>query len=93
DAAHELAIDAPAGVVVEQVHRGADAAGAALAARLDRLGADDRPSGSVFGFVAAEQSIVKPGRALLLDRWGLDAAQIVVKGYWKRGETEYHAPH
>ncbi|MFC8680070.1 siderophore-interacting protein [Microbacterium ureisolvens] len=93
DAAHELAIDAPAGVVVEQVHRGDAAAGSALATRLDALDAQDRPDGSVFAFVAAEQSIVKPGRALLLDRWSLDADQIIVKGYWKRGETEYHAPH
>jgi NADPH-dependent ferric siderophore reductase len=36
---------------------------------------------------------VKPGRALLLDRWELDPDRIIVKGYWKRGETEYHAPH
>lgn len=93
DAAHELPIDAPAGIVVEQVHRGDAAAGSALAARLDAIPADERPDGSVFGFVAAEQSIVKPGRALLLDRWDLDADQIIVKGYWKRGETEYHAPH
>lgn len=93
DAAHELAIDAPAGVVVEHVHRGSSPAGTALATRLDTIGADERPAGSVFGFVAAEQSIVKPGRALLLDRWALDADHIVVKGYWKRGETEYHAPH
>ena len=93
DAAHELAIDAPAGVVLEQVHRDGAPAGSALAARLDALGPDDRPAGSVFGFVAAEQSIVKPGRALLLDRWGLSAEHVIVKGYWKRGETEYHAPH
>lgn len=93
DAAHELPIETPAGVTVEQVHRGASAPGSALAARLDALGPDDRPAGAVFGFVAAEQSIVKPGRALLLDRWGLEADRVVVKGYWKRDETEYHAPH
>lgn len=93
DAAHELPIGSPAGVVVEQVHRGRRAAGSALAARLDAIGADERPEGSVFGFVAAEQSIVKPGRALLLDRWGLEADRVIVKGYWKRGEAEYHAPH
>lgn len=42
-------------------------------------------------FVAAEQAIVKAGRALLIERWGLD--RIVVKGYWKRNESEHHAPH
>ncbi len=93
DPAHELPIQAPAGVVEEQVHRHGAPAGAALAQRLEALDAGDRPAGSVFGFVAAEQSVVKPGRALLLDRWGLAPEQIVVKGYWKRGETEYHAPH
>jgi NADPH-dependent ferric siderophore reductase len=93
DAAHELAIDAPAGVVVEYAHRGDEPAGSALTARLEAFTEADRPAGAVFGFVAAEQSIVKAGRALLLERWGLDAAQVIVKGYWKRGETEYHAPH
>lgn len=93
DAEHELAVDAPAGVTVTQLHRGEAAPGTALAARLDALGPDDRPTGAVFGFVAAEQAIVRPGRALLLDRWHLDADAVVVKGYWKRGETEYHAPH
>lgn len=93
DAAHALPVDAPPGVVVEQVLRGDAPAGSALAARLDAPGADDRPEGAVFGFVAAEQSIVKTGRALLLDRWALPADEVTVKGYWKRGETEYHAPH
>lgn len=93
DAEHELPIDAPAGVTVEQLHRGDAPSGTALAARLDALRAEDRPDGAVFGFVAAEQTIVKPGRALLLDRWGLDPDAVVVKGYWKGGETEYHAPH
>lgn len=91
--AEELAIAAPAGMRVEFVHRGTAPAGTALAARLDAITAADRPSGSVFGFVAAEQSIVKPGRGLLLDRWGLSPEHVVVKGYWKRGESEYHAPH
>ncbi len=90
---HELPIDAPAGVVVEQVHRGTDAAGAALARRLDALTPGDRPTGDVFAFVAAEQAIVKPARALLQERWGLPADSFVAKGYWKRGEGEYHAPH
>lgn len=92
DAAHELPLTTPPGVVIEHVHRGDTPAGSALAARLDAITATERPTGSVFGFVAAEQSIVKPGRALLLDRWGLDTDHIVVKGYWKRDEAEYHAP-
>lgn len=92
DAAHELPIDAPAGVVVEQVHRGSTAPGSTLAARLSALGAGQRPSGSILGFVAAEQSIVKPGRELLLERWGVPAEQTVIKGYWRRGETSEKKP-
>lgn len=87
----EIPVDAP--VAVEYVHRGDSPAGVALAARLAELEASDRPAGDIFAFVAAEQSIVKPARALLLDRWGLDADRINVRGYWKRGESEYHAPH
>lgn len=93
DAAHEIPLTAPQGVEVSYVHRGAGPAGRGLAGALDALGESDRPEGSVFGFIAAEQAIVKPGRALLLDRWRLDAERITVKGYWKRGEVEYHAPH
>lgn len=93
DGDHELTIDAPAGVRVEQVHRGDGPAGSALAARLEVIGPAERPEGAVFAFAAAEQSIVKPARALLLDRWGLDAERISVRGYWKRGDSEHHAPH
>ncbi|SDQ27040.1 siderophore-interacting protein [Microbacterium sp. cf332] len=93
DRDHELPIAPPPGVVVEQVHRGAASAGTPLAARLETLVAADRPAGAVFAFVAAEQSIVRPARRLLLDRWGLEPDQMTVKGYWKRGEPEYHAPH
>ncbi len=50
-------------------------------------------SGEGFAFVAAEQTIVRLAREVLLDRWGLDAERVVVKGYWKHGVVEYHAPH
>lgn len=93
DAAHDLPVDAPAGVEVVQLHRGTRAAGAELADWLDALDVEERPDGNVFGFVAAEQSVVRSGRALLRDRWTLDPAMTVVKGYWKRGTSEYHAPH
>ncbi|MGO4678453.1 siderophore-interacting protein [Microbacterium sp. 2MCAF23] len=89
-AEHELALDAP--VPVEWIHRGDAPAGSALVAFLESLSADDRPGEAPLVFVAAESSIVKPGRALLA-RWGVDTAHAVVKGYWKRGEAEYHAPH
>ncbi|WP_404433384.1 siderophore-interacting protein [Microbacterium lacus] len=93
DAAHQLSIDTPEGVSVEFVYRGAAVGGSALAARLNTLTAADRPSGDVFAFIASEQAIVKAGRGLAIDRWGLDADRIVAKGYWKRGDVEFHAPH
>lgn len=92
-AGQDYSLEAPEGVRVEWVARnGAAAPSAALVARLDALTAEDRPAGDVFAFVAAEQGVVKPGRALLA-RWGLDAERAVVKGYWRRGDAEYHAPH
>ncbi len=93
DAAQQLSIDTPEGVSVEYVYRGAAMGGSALAARLDALTSADRPEGDVFAFIASEQAIVKTGRALAIDRWGLDADRIVAKGYWKRGDVEFHAPH
>ncbi|MFC7788483.1 siderophore-interacting protein [Microbacterium sp. MAHUQ-60] len=87
---HEVAVEAP--VDVEWLHRGDAPAGSALIAFLHGLGSTDSPGRDPFCFIAAEQQIVKPGRALL-ERWGVDAAKSVVKGYWKRGEQEYHAPH
>ncbi|MGC4153002.1 MAG: siderophore-interacting protein [Propionicimonas sp.] len=48
--------------------------------------------GDGFAFVAAEQAVVAPARAYLVER-GIDLERAVVKGYWKRGTAEYHAPH
>lgn len=74
--------DAPAGSVGALVD--------ALATTPAYLGTE---SADGFAFVAAEQSIVKPARDVLFTEWGLDTARAVIKGYWKRGESEYHAPH
>lgn len=87
---HEIDIEAP--VAVEWLHRGDATAGSALISFLESLTEADAVGADPFVFIAAEQAIVKPGRALL-SRWGVDTAQAVVKGYWKRGEAEYHAPH
>ncbi|MGL3151551.1 siderophore-interacting protein [Microbacterium sp. A82] len=84
----EIPLDAP--VTVEWAHRGDAPAGSALISFID--GVTDTPGDDPFVFIAAEQQIVKPGRALL-GRWGVDPKQAVVKGYWKRDEPEYHAPH
>jgi NADPH-dependent ferric siderophore reductase len=93
DAAHEVAIEAP--VAIEYVHRDGAAPTAALIARLEELAEADRPEGDVFAFIAAEQAIVKPGRALVAGRWGIDPERAVIKGYWKADESgaTYHAAH
>ncbi|WP_022889616.1 siderophore-interacting protein [Agromyces italicus] len=88
----EYELETPEGVRIEWLRRDATAPAAALAARLGALTGDERPAGDVFAFVAAEQAIVKPGRELLA-RWGLDAERAVIKGYWRRGDAGYHAPH
>ena len=86
----EIDIEAP--VDVEWLHRGEAPSGSALIALIETLTAEDVVGPDPFVFIAAEQSIVKPGRALL-ERWGVDTANAVVKGYWKHDEAEYHAPH
>ncbi|MEV8218462.1 siderophore-interacting protein [Microbacterium sp. NPDC077391] len=88
--ADQVEIDAP--VAVEWLHRGNALAGSSLIAFLDTLDETDAVGADPFVFIAAEQQIVKPGRALLA-RWGVDVSKAVVKGYWKRDEAEYHAPH
>lgn len=85
-------VDIEAPVEVEWLYRGEAPAGSLLVTFLDALDAADAVGEDPFCFIAAEQRIVKPGRALL-QRWGVDVGKAVVKGYWKRGEAEYHAPH
>ncbi len=50
---------------------------------LDALREVPARPGDGFAFVAAEQGIVAPARALLAER-GVDLERSVVKGYWKR---------
>lgn len=88
--AEQVHIDAP--VEVEWLHRGDALEGSAIVSFLESLSEDDRIGEDPFCFIAAEQAIVKPGRALL-ERWNVDIAQAVVKGYWKRDDAAFHAPH
>lgn len=89
DPDHTIPIDAPPSVDVSYVYR----RDGGLAAALEASTAADRPPGDLFAFVAAEASIVKPGRRLLVDRWGLAPERAVVKGYWRAGDPTWHAPH
>lgn len=82
--ADQVEIDAP--VAVEWLHRGNAPAGSSLIAFLGSLDEMDAVGADPFVFIAAEQQIVKPGRALLA-RWGVDVSKAVVKGYWKCDEA------
>lgn len=74
----EQLLPAPDGVEVHWV-RAAGGPSAALAAELARR----TVAPGAFVFIAAEQSIVAPGRALL-ERSGVPVDSAVVKGYWRR---------
>jgi len=87
DTDHELDLEVPGGVTLTWTHR-SDAPSSSLVTAMAAMTADDRPAGQVFAFIAAEQSIVKPGRELVLERWNLDPEQVVIKGYWKLGEVD-----
>ena len=84
DPADEQAISSPGDLRVTWVRD--------LDALIAALGAAPHRDGDGFAFVAAEQSVVKPARAALVAA-GFDLERSIVKGYWKRGEAEYHAPH
>lgn len=86
DQDHEVDLATPPGVRLDWIHRGAGPGHEtrALVTALGAIDAGQRPAGAVFGFVAAEQSVVPAGRALLHDRWALPAEQTIVKGYWRR---------
>ena len=89
--AHQVDIETTAPVAY--VHRGSDGApGSALASALLTLDDEDKPGEDPFVFVAAESMIVKPARDLA-ERWNLDREKTIIKGYWKNGDTEYHAAH
>jgi len=75
------------GRVEVSIHRPQSGApGAALVTALETLPAPGDPL-ERFVFACAEQSIVAPVRSLLA-RWGIDVERAVVKGYWRRADTE-----
>lgn len=82
DAADEQDVTSSGDATISWVHPspGSDDSVAPLLAALRDLPAR---SGDGFAFVAAEQGVVAPARALLAER-GVDLERSVVKGYWKR---------
>ncbi|GAA2178275.1 siderophore-interacting protein [Brooklawnia cerclae] len=92
DAADEQELSSPGDLTVRWVHPEPGWPTGDVTALVAALAEVPRRDGEGFAFVAAEQAIVSPARQLLAER-GVDLDRAVVKGYWKRGVAEYHAPH
>jgi NADPH-dependent ferric siderophore reductase len=87
DAAEEQPLQAPAGVEVRWLHRGAVAPGESTLLA-DAVAALDHPGGTdLFVWVAAESATVRTVRTDLRGRWGLGRAQHHAIGYWRRGRA------
>ncbi|MDQ1130153.1 siderophore-interacting protein [Microbacterium sp. SORGH_AS_0888] len=83
DAADALEFDRPAGLAVQWVVRGHDAApgtGALAALREAEL-----PSGGPHAFIAGEQALATGGRRLLVNDRGMDKDAVSFCGYWRMG--------
>lgn len=91
DPADEQELSGSDAVSVQWVHPAPGTPAGDVTPLLDALAGLPVREGDGFAFIAAEQASVAPARAFLLTR-GVDLQRSVVKGYWKRGEAEYHAP-
>lgn len=95
DAAEEQSFKTLADLTVRWVHRGSsDAAdatpGEGVAAALREL---DLPDGDIYAWVAAESSVAKAARAVLVGERGLNKAWVKAAGYWRRGAEATHDKH
>ncbi len=85
--AEEQLLDAPPGVELRWLHRGAVEPGASTLL-VDAVAGVDRPdTDDVFAWVAAESAAVRAVRADLRSRWGLGRTQHHAIGYWRRGRA------
>jgi NADPH-dependent ferric siderophore reductase len=83
----EQPLDAPAGMSVRWLHRGATPPGESTLL-VDAVKALEPPGGDdVFAWVGAESAAVRAIRADLRGRWGLGRAQHHAIGYWRRGRA------
>lgn len=92
DPADEQQLSSPGELTVRWIRPDGGAPTGDVAPLLAGLAATPTREGDGFAFIAAEQAVVAPAREFLTAR-GVDLTRAVVKGYWKRGEAEYHAPH
>ena len=86
DAADEQDLVSPGQLHLRWVHPEPGSRPGEVGVLLDALAQIPARAGDGFAFIAAEQSVVAPGRALLTAR-GVDLERAVVKGYWKRSPS------
>ncbi len=85
DAASEVPVTTPAGVVVEWVHAGGRPVGVALVEAAEQL---QFPAETVDAFVHGEAGFVKDLRKLLRIERGVPRERLSISGYWRVGATE-----
>jgi NADPH-dependent ferric siderophore reductase len=81
----EVALQAPAGVTVNWLHRADQPVGQLLVNAVSGL---DFPSGKVHAFVHGEAGFVKELRKLLRVDRGLPREQLSISGYWRYGADD-----
>ncbi|MYW90617.1 siderophore-interacting protein [Amycolatopsis rubida] len=93
DASEEIDLDAPDGVEVHWLHRGAAAPGSvellAGAVREVKVPEGER----LYAWIAGEAGAIKPLRRWLRDDLGLAREDCDVTGYWKRGVADFDDEH
>lgn len=86
DAAEERPLASAAQLDVTWLHRGDNAADAALESAIRSLAL---PEGAGRVYVGCEAAAMRRIRAHLLQERGLDPATVVTRGYWKLGAVDY----
>ncbi|WP_409181304.1 siderophore-interacting protein [Amycolatopsis sp. VS8301801F10] len=93
DASEEIDLDAPDGVEVHWLHRGAAAPGS-VELLADAVREVKVPEGErLYAWVAGEAGAIKPLRRWLRDDLGLAREDYDVTGYWKRGVADFDDEH
>ncbi|WP_037367572.1 siderophore-interacting protein [Amycolatopsis orientalis] len=93
DASEEIDLDAPDGVEVRWLHRGAAAPGS-VELLADAVREVKVPEGErLYAWIAGEAGAIKPLRRWLRDDLGLAREDYDVTGYWKRGVADFDDEH
>ncbi|MFE3171205.1 siderophore-interacting protein [Amycolatopsis sp. NPDC059090] len=93
DASEQIDLDAPEGVEVRWLHRGAAAPGS-VELLADAVREVKVPEGErLYAWIAGEAGAIKPLRRWLRDDLGLAREDYDVTGYWKRGVADFDDEH